>query len=96
VPTLDARLAELRDSGCRQLIVDLGRLEFIDSTGLRLLLQYDAEAPQDGFSFSLTRGPAAVQRVFELSGTHGLLTFHRLIADDFWLAAPLRRESRAH
>jgi anti-sigma B factor antagonist len=75
VPTLDARLGELREAGFRQLIVDLGRLEFIDSTGLRLLLRYDAEARQDGFSFSLTRGPAAVQRVFELSGTFGLLTF---------------------
>jgi anti-sigma B factor antagonist len=75
VPKLDACLAELRESGFRQLTVDLGRLEFIDSTGLRLLLQYDAEARQDGFSFSLTPGPAAVQRVFELSGTHGLLTF---------------------
>jgi anti-anti-sigma factor len=55
--------------------VDLSRLEFIDSTGLRLLLRYDAEARQDGFSFSLTPGPAAVQRIFELSGTFGLLTF---------------------
>jgi anti-anti-sigma factor len=75
VPTLDACLAELRDSGCRQLIVDLSRLEFMDSTGLRLRLHYDAAARQDGFSFSLTRGPAAFQRVFELSGTHGVLTF---------------------
>ena len=75
VPTLDACLTELRDAGFRQLIVDLTRLEFIDSTGLRLLLGYDAEARKDGFSFSLIRGPAAVQRIFELSGTRGLLTF---------------------
>jgi len=75
VPTLDACLVELREAGFRELIVDLGRLEFIDSTGLRLLLQYDAEARQDGFHFCLTRGPRAVQRVFELSGADGLLTF---------------------
>ena len=74
-PTLDACLAELRDSGSRQLIVDLSQLDFIDSTGLQLLLQYDAEARQDGFSFALTSGPPAVQRVFELSGTLALLTF---------------------
>jgi anti-anti-sigma factor len=75
VPKLDACLAELRESGFRQLIVDLSRLEFIDSTGLRLLLRYDAEARQDGFRISLTSGPTAVQRIFELSGTLGLLTF---------------------
>jgi anti-sigma B factor antagonist len=75
VPTLDACLTELRESGFRQLVVDLSRLEFLDSTGLRLLLQYDAQARQDGFSFSLTPGPRSVQRIFELSGTHGLLTF---------------------
>jgi len=75
VPTLDACLAELREAGFRQLIVDLSRLEFIDSTGLQLLLQYDAEARQDGFSLSLIPGPAVVQRVFEITGTLALLSF---------------------
>jgi anti-sigma B factor antagonist len=73
-PLLDARLAELRRD-FRQLILDLSRLDFIDSTGLRLLLRYDAEARQDGFNLRLIPGPPAVQRVFELTGTLRLLPF---------------------
>jgi anti-sigma B factor antagonist len=74
-PILEARLAELRDAGHRRLIVDLRRLDFIDSTGLRLLLARDAEARQDGFSFALIAGPPRVQRLFELTRTLGALPF---------------------
>lgn len=74
-PVLQARLEELRQSGFRRLVVDLRRLDFIDSTGLRLLLACDAEARQDGFSFALTPGPARVQRVFELTRTLDVLPF---------------------
>jgi anti-anti-sigma factor len=75
VPILEARLRELQDSGFRRLIVDLRRLDFIDSTGLRLLLARDAEARQDGFSFALIAGPPKVQRIFELTKTLDALTF---------------------
>ena len=75
VPALEAQLGELRDAGFRRLIVDLSKLGFMDSTGLRLLLKWDAEARQDGFSIELVPGPPAVQRVFELTGTAGLLPF---------------------
>ena len=74
-PLLEARLAELRDAGHRRLIVDLRRLDFIDSTGLRLLLARDAEARQDGFSFALIAGPPRVQRLFELTRTLDVLPF---------------------
>ena len=54
---------------------NLSALEFMDSTGLRLVLALDAEARRDGFTLSLVRGSAAVQRVFELTGTAGALPF---------------------
>ena len=47
----------------------------MDSTGLRAVLALDAEARRDGFTLSLVRGSAAVQRVFELTGTAGALPF---------------------
>lgn len=75
VPILDAQLRELRDSGFRRLVVDLRRLAFIDSTGLRLLLAYDADARQDGFAFTLIPGSPKVQRVFELTKTLDVLPF---------------------
>lgn len=75
VELLDAQLCELRDAGFRRLIVDLGRLDFMDSTGLRLLLKWDAESRAGGFAIEVAPGPPAVQRVFELTGTATLLRF---------------------
>jgi anti-anti-sigma factor len=75
VPVLDSQLAELRDAGIRRLILDLRGLDFMDSTGLRCILKYDAEARLDGFSIELIHGPHAVRRVFELTGTTAHLPF---------------------
>jgi anti-anti-sigma factor len=36
VPVLEQQLQEFRQAGVRRLIVDLGGLSFMDSTGLRL------------------------------------------------------------
>ncbi len=47
----------------------------MDSSGLRLLLRWDAEARRDGFSLQLVPGPAPVQRVFELTGMTERLPF---------------------
>jgi anti-anti-sigma factor len=77
VEVLEDQLAELRSAGFRRLVVDLGGLSFIDSTGLRLLLRWDAESRQDGFSLGLIPGSPPVQRVFELTGTLDHLPFVR-------------------
>jgi len=75
VPILEAELAALRHAGFRRVILDLSELGFMDSTGLRCILERDAEARQDGFSFALIAGPPAVQRVFEVTGMATRLTF---------------------
>ena len=67
-PLLDRELQELREAGFPRLIVDLGGLSFMDSTGLRLALKWQAAAQEDGFQIGFTPGPPAVQRVFELTG----------------------------
>ena len=75
VPDLRDELVELRRAGFKRLILDLSKLEYIDSTGLRLVLHLDAEARQDGFELRLVPGGAAVQRVFELTDTADRLPF---------------------
>jgi anti-anti-sigma factor len=75
VPTLETHISELRDIGVRRMILDLSDLNFMDSTGLRCILQCDAAARQDGFTIALIQGPRAVQRVFELTGTTAQLRF---------------------
>ena len=74
-PVLDAQMRELRDSGFRRLILDLCGLQFIDSSGLHLILRYDAEARRDGFALELLPGNRTVQLVFEVSGVAAQLTF---------------------
>jgi anti-sigma B factor antagonist len=58
-----------------QLVVDLGEVTFVDSTGMGLILETHERARSEGFSLRLLRGPAEVQRVFELAGVADLLPF---------------------
>jgi anti-anti-sigma factor len=74
-PALAAEIAQLRQAGCPRVIVDLSELSFLDSSGLRLLLDCHAEARRDGHTVALIPGPRAVQRVFELTGTTEHLPF---------------------
>jgi anti-sigma B factor antagonist len=77
VPVLEQQLQELREAGFRRLIVDLGGLWFMDSTGLRLVLDWHTAAQQDGFEIGFAPGPPAVQRVLELTGTSDHVPFSR-------------------
>jgi anti-anti-sigma factor len=63
--------AEATDAA--QIVLDLAELRFIDSSGVRLVLEADARSRTNGSRLRLTRGPAAVQRVFVLSGVEDRL-----------------------
>jgi anti-sigma B factor antagonist len=75
VPVLEAEVTRVRDGGVARLVLDLSGLGFMDSTGLRCILELDAASRQDGFSIALIPGPPAVQRVFEVTGTTAPLPF---------------------
>ena len=75
VPLLERQLQDVREAGFRRLIVHLGGLSFMDSTGLRLALEWDATARQGGFEISFVPGVPTVQRVFEITGTSSRLQF---------------------
>ena len=75
IPILAGHVAQLRNAGCRHLTFDLSDLAFIDSTGLRFLLECHADSRQDGFTMALIPGPPAVQQVFELTDTRKHLPF---------------------
>ncbi len=74
-PIVDGRLRELADDGSPALVVDLREVTFMDSSGLRLILAWDARAHGDGVEFALIRGSDSVQRVFELTRVAERLTF---------------------
>jgi anti-anti-sigma factor len=57
------------------LIIDLREVGFMDTSGLRYVLELVDRASRDGFDVRLVRGPSAVQRVFEVSGLEPRLPF---------------------
>ena len=67
--------AEATDVG--RIVLDLSRLEFIDSSGIRLIIAADARSRMDGNRLALVRGPRPVHRVFELTGVAERLPFVR-------------------
>lgn len=64
-PTISERLRRLRERG-EPVLLDLDELEFIDVSGLRVLVAASEEASRDGWSFAVTRGSAPVRRLIGL------------------------------
>jgi anti-anti-sigma factor len=52
----------------RTVVLDLRRLKFLDSTGLRLILSAHARARRCGRKLRIVQGSAAVRRIFRLTG----------------------------
>ena len=48
-------------------MVDLSKLTFLDSTGLRCIVTADERAREEGRRIVIVRGPDAVQRVFSIT-----------------------------
>jgi anti-sigma B factor antagonist len=55
------------------VLIDLAELSFCDSSGLRALLEIRERCHRVGTNLRLTNVPANVHRVFELTGTTGVL-----------------------
>jgi anti-sigma B factor antagonist len=49
------------------LVIDLRRLTFMDSTGLRVIVSADKRARRSGRRTVVIQGPAPVRRVFEIT-----------------------------
>lgn len=65
--------AETTDA--RTILIDLSGLQFMDSTGIRLLVAADARSRADSGRLRLTRPPEQVFRVLCIAGIDGLLPF---------------------
>ncbi len=69
---LERELRELGVDRDDRVVLDLRALDFLDSTGLRLLITVRNSAKRAGHGLVLVAGPPRVQRIFELTGTRGL------------------------
>lgn len=72
-PELERRLDEAFTSGAELVIVDLRQVEFMDSSGLRVMLTAHQRAQDSRRRFALVRGAEQVERVLQLTGVGDLL-----------------------
>ena len=62
-------------AGSTRLVVDLSGVEFIDSSGLRVLVRLQNTALREGLHYTLISGPPQVHRTFVLCGLDQKLPF---------------------
>jgi anti-sigma B factor antagonist len=73
--TAEAVRTELQaaQAEARRVVLDLRQVTFMDSSGIRLLVEAQHAADRDSFSFAVVPGPRPVQRLLELAGLTGRL-----------------------
>lgn len=65
---LETAIAELCADGCRRLLVEMTKLDFMDSTGLRSLLVSQELCEVNGCQLRLGQTSRQVARLLEVSG----------------------------
>jgi anti-anti-sigma factor len=76
-----ASAAEAMDAareGAAALFLDLRQVGFMDTSGLRLVIEEQQRGAEHGYRFAVVPGPPKVQRLFEIAGLAGA---DRLFAD---------------
>jgi anti-sigma B factor antagonist len=73
-PALEQQLDRLASSDTALVIVDLRALEFMDSTGLSVLVRAHQRAEQLNQRLVLVKGPQQVQRLLSLTGVEERMT----------------------
>ncbi len=73
VPRVERMIAELTVDAQHDLVVDLRELTFMDSTGLRMLVQTHGQSKRTGFGLQIVRGPEQINRLFVVTGLDGVL-----------------------
>ena len=72
--TLEDELLRVEATDAAKIVIDLGSLEFIDSTGIRLVVMAADRCSADR-RLTLLRGPKQVHRVFEITDLASRLPF---------------------
>ena len=71
---VEARLLQLQSGDApERLVIDLSEVQFLDSTGLSLLINADRRARGEGRRLTVISGTGAPRRILEISGLHGLI-----------------------
>jgi anti-anti-sigma factor len=74
-PEVQRELERAERSDAAEIVLDLGGLTFIDSTGIRMVLHADQRSRMDGDRLRLLPGRDQVHKVFALCGLVDRLPF---------------------
>lgn len=74
-PLLEEALAAAEATDATPIILDIDAVSFIDSTGLRALLEAHARSQQNGNRLRFTRGSDQAKRLFTLAAIDDVLPF---------------------
>jgi anti-sigma B factor antagonist len=72
-PLLQREIDALVDAGTPTIVLDLSRLDFVDSSGLRVLIRAHQHALSNGGRFVLRNPSATALRLLEITGLTNLL-----------------------
>ena len=72
---VEHELLRAEASDAAAIVLDLTRLTFIDSTGIRMLVMAEARTRADGRRLTLRRPPDSVMRVLHIAGVVQRLPF---------------------
>ena len=70
---LEPELDHLLDTGVREIVLDLGGVEFVDSSGLGLLMATHDRSREAGTRMALVAARPEIQRVFQITGLDSVL-----------------------
>jgi anti-sigma B factor antagonist len=80
-PKLDAELSRLTADGRTDLVVDLSRVDFLDSTGLSVLVKALKRVREADGSLDVVVTAERVAKVFRITGLDKLIPIHATVAD---------------
>ena len=80
-PALDQHFHAARAERPRAVVLDMTAVEFVDSSALRALLRARQWFAADGVELVLAGVAPPVRRLFEITGTDGLLPVEATVAD---------------
>jgi len=67
IAKVEQELSRVEGDGPTVVALDLSRLTFLDSSGLRVIVSADKRARRENRRFVVVRGPETVQRVFSIT-----------------------------
>lgn len=80
--SLEEELDRALDSGSPLIVIDLKELDFIDSTGLSVLVRAHQRAQESGLELGLVNPGAQVERLLSLTGLASRLTLSDPLRDE--------------